>query len=29
LQDKVPAHCLFLGEINSELDHSPGLTWGV
>lgn len=27
LQDKVPARCVFLGEINSELDHSPGLTW--
>ena len=23
LQDKVPAKCVFLGEINSEIDHSP------
>jgi len=29
LQDKVPAKCVFLGEINSELDHSPGMTWGI
>jgi hypothetical protein len=29
LQDKVPAQCIYLGEINSELDHSPGLTWGI
>ena len=29
LQGKVPARCIFLGEINSELDHSPGMTWGI
>jgi hypothetical protein len=29
LQDKVPARCIFLGEINSELNHSPGLEWDV
>ena len=27
LTDKLPARCIFPGEINSELDHSPGLTW--
>ncbi len=27
LMDKLPAQCIFIGEINSELDHSPGLTW--
>lgn len=29
LQNQVPAQCIFLGEINSELDHSPGLEWDV
>ena len=29
MRNKVPARCIFLGEINSELDHSPGLEWDV
>jgi hypothetical protein len=29
LQEKVPARCVFLGEINSQLDSSPGLAWGI
>ncbi len=27
LEDKIPDQCIFLGQINSETDHSPGLTW--
>jgi hypothetical protein len=27
LEGKIPDQCIFLGQINSETDHSPGLTW--
>jgi hypothetical protein len=29
MRDKVPAECIFLGSINFEIPHSPGLTWDI
>jgi len=29
MQEQVPNDCIFLGSINFEIPHSPGLTWDV
>jgi hypothetical protein len=29
MQDQIPKECIFLGELNNEIDHSPGLSWAI
>jgi len=29
MRDQIPSECIYLGAINFEIPHSPGLTWDI